>query len=87
DKELPVGYLEGIYLKEPFRGRGLGRALAGRREDWARRRGCSGFASGCETENTGSLRSRLASGFREAGRIICFVKPLTPREESESDAG
>lgn len=86
-KSSPVGYLEGIYLKEPFRGRGLGRALAGHCEDWARRRGCSGFASDCETENTGSIRFHLASGFWEAGRIICFVKPLSPREESEGDAG
>ena len=86
-KSSPVGYLEGIYLKEPFRGRGLGRALTERCEDWARRRGCSEFASDCGAENTGSLRSRLASGFREAGRIICFVKPLPPREERESDAG
>ena len=72
----PVGYLEGIYVRADFRGRGTARALLDRCEDWAARRGCREFASDCEFSNEDSLRFHLATGFREAGRIICFVKRL-----------
>ena len=33
-------------------------------------------ASDCELSNEGSLRFHLATGFQEAGRIICFIKQL-----------
>lgn len=45
-------------------------------EDWARQQGCRELASDCELHNSDSLRFRLASGFTEANRIICFVKAL-----------
>ena len=72
----PVGYLEGIYVAEPYRNRGVARALLKACEDWAKRQGCTEFASDCELTNTDSLRFHLASGFTEANRIICFVKKL-----------
>ena len=72
----PVGYLEGIFVEEPFRGRGLARKLLGACENWAAEQGCREFASDCELDNTGSLAFHLGVGFREANRIICFVKQL-----------
>ena len=72
----PVGYLEGIFVREPFRGKGIARALLGACQDWARARGCTEFASDCELDNEDSLRFHLAAGFAEAGRIICFTKRL-----------
>ena len=72
----PVGYLEGIYVSESFRRRGVGSALVSACEDWAREKGCKEFASDCELTNTDSLRFHLATGFTEANRIICFVKEL-----------
>lgn len=72
----PVGYLEGIYVREVHRGRGLARELVRHCEDFARAQGCRQFASDCTLSNTQSLRFHLATGFREAGRIICFVKEL-----------
>ena len=41
----PVGYLEGIYVREDSRRRGTARALLRRCEDWAARLGCREFAS------------------------------------------
>ena len=76
----PVGYLEGIYVQEAFRGRGTARALLSACEDWARERGCAEFASDCELGNTDSAAFHLAAGFAEANRIICFTKSL---EEGE----
>ena len=72
----PVGYLEGIYVQKAFRGQGIARALLEACEDWARSRDCREFASDCELDNRDSLYFHLRSGFREANRIICFVKPL-----------
>ncbi len=72
----PVGYLEGIYVQPPFRGRGIARALLLACEDWAREQGCAEFASDCAIDNTGSRRFHQRTGFAEAGRIVCFIKPL-----------
>ena len=72
----PVGYLEGIYVRETHRGRGLARALLTACEDWAGEQGCREFASDCELDNEASLAFHLAGGFTEANRVICFVKKL-----------
>ncbi len=72
----PVGYLEGVYVREAARGRGVARALLEACEAWAAEKGCREFASDCELTNEASLAFHLKSGFTEANRIICFVKPL-----------
>ena len=72
----PVGYLEGIYVAEDCRGRGIARMLLSACESWAKTLGCREFASDCELENEQSLQFHLNVGFREAGRIICFSKKL-----------
>ena len=72
----PVGYLEGIFVEEAFRCRGIGKALLRACEDWTRSRGCTEFASDCELENIQSQFFHEALGFREANRIVCFVKHL-----------
>lgn len=77
----PVGYLEGIYVRAEYRGRGLARSLLAACEAWAGEQGCREFASDCELGNDASLAFHLASGFREANRIICFVKALRPSRD------
>ena len=72
----PVGYLEGVFVEEEFRKRGLGKALVSACEAWAREMGCTEFASDCELSNTQSLAFHLRAGFQEANRIICFTKKL-----------
>ena len=72
----PVGYLEGIYVKEAFRAHGFASRLMKACEDWARAAGCMEFASDCEIDNKESLDFHLKLGFREANRIICFTKQL-----------
>ena len=74
--ESPVGYLEGIYVAENYRDRGIAKALLAACENWAREQGCTEFASDCELDNTASLRFHLNVGFQEANRIICFTKKL-----------
>lgn len=72
----PVGYLEGIYVKDEYRNRGIGKELLTQCEEWAKSKGCSEFASDCELDNTESLKFHLKLGFEEANRIICFRKNL-----------
>ena len=72
----PVGYLEGVNVKETCRNKGVAMRLVEECENWAREKGCREFASDCELSNTASLNFHLQLGFREQNRIICFKKDL-----------
>lgn len=72
----PVGYLEGIYVREEYRRQGYARRLLHACEAWAKTMGCREFASDCELDNLESYRFHLSMGFLEANRIICFTKAL-----------
>lgn len=70
----PVGYLEGIYIRPPYRGQGWARSLLRECEGWAVSKGCREFASDCELDNLASQAFHLHAGFAEAGRVVCFIK-------------
>lgn len=72
----PVGYLEGIYVREAFRKQGIAGHLLTACQTWTKQQGCTEFASDCELTNDESLRFHLSHGFIEANRIICFTKKL-----------
>lgn len=72
----PVGYLEGIFVKEGYRRKGYAKELLSECEKWAKEKGRKEFASDCETDNDSSFRFHTALGFDEANRIICFTKKL-----------
>jgi len=72
----PVGYVEGWWVDEDARRIGVGRALLDAAERWARSKGCREMASDCHDFNAVSLAAHLASGYREAGRLIHFAKSI-----------
>lgn len=72
----PVGYLEGIFVREDCRRQGFARELLTACEKWAADLGCTEFASDCEIDNLESFRFHMGVGFIEANRIICFTKEL-----------
>ncbi|MBQ6290470.1 MAG: GNAT family N-acetyltransferase [Clostridia bacterium] len=72
----PVGYLEGIYVKETDRGEGIARKLLTACEDWAGEKGCAEFASDCEVTNTVSQHFHEAVGFEEANRLVAYVRKI-----------
>lgn len=73
----PVGYLEGVFVEEGYRRRGIAKALAASCEQWAAAEGCREFASDCRIENETSRLFHTAAGFTEASRIICFIKTIS----------
>lgn len=72
----PVGYLEGIFVTEEFRHVGFAKELLRECERWAKKKGCTEFASDCELDNTDSFKFHMAMGFEEANRVICFCKKI-----------
>ena len=50
-KSSPVGYLEGIFVKEDYRSKGYAKELLAECETWAKENGCHEFASDCEIDN------------------------------------
>lgn len=72
----PVGYLEGVFVKEEHRNKGYAKELLAACEKWVKNMGCSEFASDCELSNINSHKFHLAMGFDEANRIVCFRKDI-----------
>lgn len=75
-KTCPVAYLEGIFVTAAERRKGIARKLLLACESWARKRGCTEFASDCELSNLTSQAFHQAVGFEEANRIVAFVRKI-----------
>ena len=67
-------YVSDISVLTPYRGRGLGRALLSRAEQYARERGASTLRLLVLSQNTVAKQLYIASGFRE--RFIQMTKKL-----------
>ncbi len=76
-KESPVPFIEGWYVVEAARGRGVGRALVAAAERWAIQAGHREIASDVEIENEGSLKAHAALGYEEIERVVYFRKRLS----------
>ena len=74
--ELPVAYIEGLYIDSDYRQQGLGQMLVTRAEQWAVQQGFKQLCSDVEMENQLSILFHEKAGFTEAARIVCFVKNL-----------
>jgi aminoglycoside 6'-N-acetyltransferase I len=72
----PVGYVEGIYVDENYRNQGVSRKLVEAGEAWAKSLGCKEIGSDTELDNHGSQAFHQRIGFKEAGRIVAFIKEI-----------
>jgi aminoglycoside 6'-N-acetyltransferase I len=72
----PVGFLEGLYVREAARRRGVARGLVAAVELWASERGCTELASDALLVNAQSQKAHRAIGFAETERVVFFRKPL-----------
>ena len=72
----PVGYVEGWYVAENYRNRGLGKKLLIMAEDWARSHGCVEIASDTWIDNEISQRVHEALGYEVVDRCVHYRKML-----------
>ena len=72
----PVGYIEGIYVKDEYRHQGIGKILVKYAEQWALAQGCIQLASDALVDNTDSHAFHSKTGFREAERTVYFIKSI-----------
>jgi len=72
----PVGYVEGWFVLQEHRRRGIGTAMMRAAEDWARSLGCKEMASDTWIDERNSLKAHQALGFEVVDRCIHFRKSL-----------
>ena len=72
----PVGYLEGVYVKEKWRNLGFATELVICCQNWAKSKGCKEFASDCEITNDASIKFHQSLGFGVASKLMHFAKKL-----------
>ena len=72
----PVGYVEGWYVNENYRHRGIGRKLLAAAEDWARSQDCIEMASDTWVDNDVSQHVHEALGYEVVDRCVHYHKTL-----------
>ena len=72
----PVGYLEGWFVQEEYRGKSVGGLMTHAAGKWARETGCTEMASDTWLDNEASIRAHVKLGYDEVERLVHFVKQL-----------
>jgi aminoglycoside 6'-N-acetyltransferase I len=72
----PVGFLEGLYVREGWRRQGVAHALCRAVEAWTVACGATELASDTWLDSTESQRMHQALGFSETERVVYFRKSL-----------
>jgi aminoglycoside 6'-N-acetyltransferase I len=75
----PIPYLEGWFVNERFRRKGIGRRLISAAEEWAKHQGFTEFASDADIGNRDSITIHSTLGFKEVGRSVHFLKSLVQK--------
>ncbi len=68
--------MEGWFVEEAWRGKGLGRALMAAAEDWSRAHDYPEMGSDALAENRDSREAHAAMGFKEVETFVVFRKQL-----------
>ena len=76
DPARAVGYLEGWYVSDAHRRRGVGAALVRAAEEWVKSQDCSEMASDTWITNEVSQLAHAALGFEEVDRVVTYCKRL-----------
>jgi len=72
----PAGYIEGWFVAEQHRQRGVGRKLLAKAEEWARLHNCVEIASDATIDNERSQRAHEALGYQVVDRCVHYRKTL-----------
>ena len=76
DTRVPVGFVEGWFVSECHRKKGIGAKLLAAAEDWARDRGCIEMGSDTWLDDDRSQRVHEALGFEVVDRCVHYRKAL-----------
>lgn len=76
DPRVPVGFIEGWFVRETHRRQGVGAQLVAAAEEWARGKGCAEMASDTWIDNESSQRVHEALGFEVVDRCVHYRKTL-----------
>lgn len=74
--QSPVGYVEGWFVDEAYRRKGVGRILMTAAEQWAREHGCTQIASDAEQANATSIDAHKHLGFKPYNTLVHFIKDI-----------
>ncbi len=74
--DLPLAYVEGLYVKPEYQKQGIAKELMKVAENWAIQKGLKQIASDTDFGNSTSIDFHKKIGFIEVGRIVCFIKNL-----------
>lgn len=72
----PLVYLEGIYVEEAYRKQGFASLLIEQGETWGKKRGALEMGSDVLIENEKSMLFHEKVGFKEAERVVCYIKRI-----------
>jgi aminoglycoside 6'-N-acetyltransferase I len=76
DPSQAVGYIEGWYVTDNYRQRGVGKQLLRAGEDWARNHKCVEIASDVQINNEISQHAHEALGYDVVDRCVHYRKKL-----------
>lgn len=75
-KSSPVGFLEGLYVKESYRRKGIARKLVEIGEKWVKDRGCSQIGSDALDWNLQSILFHEKLGYKKLYTTVNFIKNI-----------
>lgn len=75
-RSSPTGFVEGIFVKPAYRRKGISNNLIAQGESWLKTKGCKQIGSDIELSNDTSYKFHTSVGFKEANRLIAFIKDI-----------
>lgn len=75
----PVGYVEGLYVEEGWRGKDVGRELVKAAEKWCAEKGLKELGSDVEHGNKASQKFHSKVGFVKGDLIVPYLKKIKVR--------
>ena len=72
----PVGYVEGIYVKQDHRKLGIARRLYEVGEQWVKNNGCTQVGSDTWDWNDDSIVFHEKLGYKKVCMLVCFIKNI-----------
>ncbi len=80
-KSSPVGFLEGIYVKEAYRRLGVAKKLVEIGEKWVKDHGCSQIGSDALDWNHDSILFHEKLGYKKIYTTVNFIKNIDPAKK------